>query len=191
MRVDLELDGTRRTVEVRPDGDRWLVMLEGREIVASAAGVGDRWSLLIDGPADAGDDAGPPVASGIDCTQRSYEISFESRAQGELVVYVNGQAVPLSIVDPRAAFMRRAADRTGGRGAGAAGPTSIVAPMPGRVVRVLVEAGDDVGARQGLVVVEAMKMENELRAPRAGTVAGVRVTEGMSVEANAVLMILE
>jgi biotin carboxyl carrier protein len=56
---------------------------------------------------------------------------------------------------------------------------------------VLVKAGDDVGARQGLVVVEAMKMENELRAPRAGTVAGVRVTEGMSVEANAVLVILE
>ncbi len=66
----------------------------------------------------------------------------------------------------------------------------IVAPMPGRVVKVLVKAGDAVEARQGLVVVEAMKMENELRAPGAGTVTEVKVTEGASVEANAVLVVI-
>jgi biotin carboxyl carrier protein len=63
--------------------------------------------------------------------------------------------------------------------------------MPGRVVKVLVKSGDTVAARQPLVIVEAMKMENELRAPRAGTVADVRVSEGQSVEANAVLVVLE
>jgi biotin carboxyl carrier protein len=63
--------------------------------------------------------------------------------------------------------------------------------MPGRVVKVLVRPGDAVAARQPVVVVEAMKMENELRAPRAGTVAEVRVNEGVSVEANAVLVVLE
>jgi len=62
--------------------------------------------------------------------------------------------------------------------------------MPGRVVRVLVAPGDAVEARQAVVVVEAMKMENELRAPRAGIVAEVRVAEGASVEANTVLVVL-
>ena len=71
------------------------------------------------------------------------------------------------------------------------GPVRIVAPMAGRVVKVLVTPGDRVTARQGLVVVEAMKMENELRAPRDGTVADVRAAEGASVEANAVLVVVE
>jgi biotin carboxyl carrier protein len=62
--------------------------------------------------------------------------------------------------------------------------------MPGRVVKVLVAPGDAVAARQGLVVVEAMKMENELRAPRAGRVSEVRVHEGAPVEANTVLIVL-
>jgi len=63
--------------------------------------------------------------------------------------------------------------------------------MPGRVVRVLVNAGDEVAARQGVVVVEAMKMENELRSPKAGTVKEVAVTPGTSVEAGRVLVVIE
>ncbi len=63
--------------------------------------------------------------------------------------------------------------------------------MPGRVVRVLVAAGDAVTARQGLLVVEAMKMENELRAAHAGRVVSVAVTEGQSVDAGAVLAVVE
>jgi biotin carboxyl carrier protein len=62
--------------------------------------------------------------------------------------------------------------------------------MPGRVVKVLVTPGAAVAARQGLVVVEAMKMENELRAPRAGTVTEVRVREGAPVDANTVLVVI-
>jgi biotin carboxyl carrier protein len=63
--------------------------------------------------------------------------------------------------------------------------------MPGRIVKLLVQRGDTVAARQGLVVVEAMKMENELRSPKDGTVAEVRVSEGMSVDAGAVLLVVE
>ena len=63
--------------------------------------------------------------------------------------------------------------------------------MPGRVVRVLVAPGDTVAARQGVVVVEAMKMENELRSPKAGTVKEVAVTPGTSVEAGRVLVVIE
>ena len=71
----------------------------------------------------------------------------------------------------------------GGADAGAAAVT-VRAPIPGRVVKVLVKAGDAVKAGQTLVVLEAMKMENELRAPRAGTVAEVRAAEGTAVEAG-------
>jgi len=63
--------------------------------------------------------------------------------------------------------------------------------MPGRVVKVLVSPGDRVTARQGLVVVEAMKMENELRAPADAVVREVRVVEGASVDAGAILVVLE
>ncbi len=63
--------------------------------------------------------------------------------------------------------------------------------MPGRVVRVLVAVGDEVAHRQGLVVVEAMKMENELGAPRAGRVTEIAVAEGVSVEAGRLLSVIE
>jgi biotin carboxyl carrier protein len=98
---------------------------------------------------------------------------------------VNGLVVPVSIVDPRMRLARRP-----GAMPADDGPRSVVSPMPGRIVKVLVREGDSVAAQQGLVVVEAMKMENELRAPRAGRVAAVKVVEGMSVEANAVLVTL-
>jgi acetyl/propionyl-CoA carboxylase alpha subunit len=69
-----------------------------------------------------------------------------------------------------------------------AGPASLVAPMPGLIVRVNVSPGDAVQAGQGLVVMEAMKMENELRAPAAGTVKTVMVEPGKAVEKGTVLV---
>jgi biotin carboxyl carrier protein len=83
--------------------------------------------------------------------------------------------------------------RPAGRGPGVvtSGDGRITAPMPGRVVRVLVRPGDQVEVRQGLVVVEAMKMENELTSPRAGRVAEVHVVEGVSVEAGRLLAVIE
>jgi biotin carboxyl carrier protein len=85
----------------------------------------------------------------------------------------------------------------GRRGRGRAGQVAtrgeqrLSAPMPGRVVRVLVKPGDEVAARQGLIVVEAMKMENELTSPRAGRVREVAVNEGQSVEAGRLLIVVE
>jgi biotin carboxyl carrier protein len=76
------------------------------------------------------------------------------------------------------------------RGA-AAGPTTVKSPMPGRVVKVLVRAGDRITAGQPVVVVEAMKMENELRAPRAGTVKEIRCAEGAAVESGQDLVVVE
>jgi biotin carboxyl carrier protein len=70
------------------------------------------------------------------------------------------------------------------------GEQRVVAPMPGKVIKVLVRPGDTVVPRQGLVVVEAMKMENELTAQKAGTVTEVAVTEGSSVEAGRLLVVV-
>ena len=70
------------------------------------------------------------------------------------------------------------------------GPARLTAPMPGRIVRVLSEAGADVVAGQGLVVIEAMKMENELRAPRGGRLLELLVREGQAVEAGALLAVV-
>ena len=116
---------------------------------------------------------------------RSYEVAVEEHG-GSATVYVNGLA------DPGGDQWRaRRGGRRGSLGrAGSSGPRRIVAPMPGRIVKVLVKPGEAVAARQGLVVVEAMKMENELRAPGPGTVTEVKVTEGASVEANAVLVVI-
>ena len=116
---------------------------------------------------------------------RSHHVRIAATGRGALEVSVAGTVVPVEVGDLQAS-------RAGGRRAAATtGPQSVVAPMPGKVVRLLVETGDQVAANQGVVIVEAMKMENELRAPRAGRVAAVRVTPGASVESGKVLIVIE
>jgi biotin carboxyl carrier protein len=90
----------------------------------------------------------------------------------------------IRIRDPRA---RRFAGQTATHD----GPLEVLAPMPGKIVRVLVEPGQEVAQDQGLVVIEAMKMQNELRAPRAGSITQVHVKEGTGIEAGARLLRLE
>ena len=104
--------------------------------------------------------------------------------RGELLVHYDGRT-KAAVLDGRRA------ERGTDAGASGQGEVAVAAPMPGRVVRVLVAPGDEVAARQGLIVVEAMKMENELRAPRAGRVREVSVSPGTSVEAGRVLAIIE
>jgi biotin carboxyl carrier protein len=171
MNCEVETRGTRRSVEVHRVGQDWVVTLDGQTSTVNVRQVGDTWSMLIgEGP-----------------SRRSFDIRIDGRTNGERIVHVNGRSLPVLLVDPRERLTRRS---LAGAHVGE-GPRSIVAPMPGRIVKVLVKAGDRVAAHQGLVVVEAMKMENELRAPRAGSIADVRVKDGMSVEARAVLIVLE
>jgi biotin carboxyl carrier protein len=106
-------------------------------------------------------------------------------APGELLAYLTGRIAEVSVNASRTG--RGAADA----GGSAHGEQKIVAPMPGRVVRVLVAAGEAVEPRQPVVVVEAMKMENELRSPKAGRVKSVPVTAGTSVEAGRVLVVID
>jgi biotin carboxyl carrier protein len=176
--VEVEVGGRVRRVELNRSPNEWAVTIDGRSVAVNLAHSGE-WSSMVLAPADGGrHDGDRPFAS--------YEIGFDDHGRAELIVHVDGAAIPVSLVDPRRKFGRGADEhRHGG------GPAAIVAPMPGRVVKVLVKRGDRVTARQGLVVVEAMKMENELRAPTDGRVSDVRVTEGMSVDARAVLIVLE
>ena len=179
MTFDIEAGGQRHRVDVRRDGNGWVVVVDGREMTADVARTASGFSLLI----GSGSTANAP---GRGAVTRSYEIAIGGRDL-DLVVHVDGVRVPVTVADPRRAWTRVGRDH----GPGGAGPRQIVAPMPGRIVKVLVKPGDVVAARQGLVVVEAMKMENELRSPKDGTVAEVRVSEGTSVDANAVLVVVE
>jgi biotin carboxyl carrier protein len=104
----------------------------------------------------------------------------------KLTVTVRGLAVPAVVADARAAVASAVAQVR----PAAAGPISVRAPIPGRVARLLVKTGDEVSAGKALVVVEAMKMENEIRAPRAGKVAEISCAEGAAVDAGQVLVVL-
>jgi biotin carboxyl carrier protein len=114
---------------------------------------------------------------------RSYDCAFEP-ALGTVVVA--GRRFAALAQDERAFRLQMGAAK-----AQAEGIQTVRAPMPGKVVKVLVRAGEQVQAGQGLVVVEAMKMENELKSPRAGTVAEIWAREGAAVERNAPLVAVE
>jgi len=103
---------------------------------------------------------------------------------GEYAVHVDGVCYAVSVRDPR----RRRRDRA--RPA-FEGPQTVKAPMPGKVIRVLASEGQTVDAGQGLLVVEAMKMQNEIKSPKAGSVQKVLVGEGQAVNAGEALMIVE
>ncbi len=168
MTFDIDVgDRTRRvTIEPGATADRFRVTIDRVTVdvdaVQPASGV---WSLLVPATGAVHDVAVAPSAG-----------------HGALDVTVAGQTVTL-VVNGR----RRRHDG-GGRGTGA---ERLAAPMPGKVLRVLVKPGDTVAARQPMVVIEAMKMENELSASRPGRVAEVHVTEQSLVEAGQLLLVIE
>jgi biotin carboxyl carrier protein len=115
---------------------------------------------------------------------QSLTLVMESEAPGRWRVHRRGTRQDVTVEDERTRHIRALT----GTGAAPAGPAQLKAPMPGLVVRVLVSPGQAVHEGQGLVVLEAMKMENELRASAAGTVAQVVVTPGAAVEKGQVLL---
>ena len=100
-------------------------------------------------------------------------------------VVIGGRRYGFEVEDPRSLQGRRDA------GSGAAGPRALKAPMPGRVVRVLVDVGDEVLEGQAIMVIEAMKMQNELKSPKAGRVVKVAAGVGDTVSAGEVLAVIE
>ena len=176
MIFEVAAGDTVRTVGIVRKGAVLHVEVDGRLHIVDARRVNESVvSMLVQ-------------LDGASAPSRSVDASFASKmAADEFDVHLDGLTIPLQI-RPAGSFGRQKKD---GPGAQATGPQRVVAPMPGKVVRVLVKPGDEVKARQGLVVVEAMKMENDLRSARDGRVRDVAVTEGQSVDAGAVLLLVE
>jgi biotin carboxyl carrier protein len=117
----------------------------------------------------------------------SLEVRVEARAEtgaAGLRVIVDGREYSADVRDPRQWRRHR------GAAAEAKGRQQVLAPMPGKIIRLLVKAGDSVEMKQGLVVVEAMKMQNEIRSPKSGTVERLMATEGQAVNTGEVLAII-
>lgn len=163
MKLEIEIGDRIRTAEYTPGEAAVTVDGEPTPIEAQLLRPGVL-SLIIDG--------------------RAWRVVLEEDAN-EPAVYVAGRRIPYRVNDPRSLKARR------GRGAGGAGPKAIKASMPGRVVRVLAQKGDAVEAHAGVVVIEAMKMQNELKSPKSGIVAEVRVVAGDTVAAGDVLAVIE
>jgi biotin carboxyl carrier protein len=167
MKYEIQVDGTRRTLDIEANrAGSFRAQLEGQPIAIDAVETApDTYSILLDGGA------------------------FEARVSDDgsdegLLVRCAGADFRVRVRDPRSW-------RGGRHGVlEAAGPQRVLAPMPGKVVRVLVAAGEQVEAGRGLVVVEAMKMQNEIRAPKSGRIERVLVVEGQAVRTQEPLLII-
>jgi biotin carboxyl carrier protein len=168
MRLEAEVAGEGRNLELKRDGERVIAEIGGRqyEIKARelAAGV---YLLLVNG--------------------RVYECRVEEAGAqpGVFDVQLCRRSYRVEIHDPKRLRGSR------GTGLQAGGRATIVAQMPGKVVRVLVDRGAQVEAGAGVLIVEAMKMQNEMKAPRAGTVIELHARVGATVNAGEVLAVIE
>jgi biotin carboxyl carrier protein len=162
MKFEVVLNGARRSVELEREENRWRISLDGQSMDADAVEIAPNiFSLLLNG--------------------NSHEVRITPTPAGPLALQTEHQEFTAEVIDPRAWRGRR-------HGAlEAEGRQQILAPMPGKIVRVLVQAGEKVEAGQGLLVVEAMKMQNEIRSPKSGTVERLLAKEGQPVNAGEVL----
>jgi biotin carboxyl carrier protein len=164
VKLLIEIAGKKRPVEFAQTGERPVWTIDDERVEADAAAVATGiYSILING--------------------KSFDVRVERRG-AELRAITGGREFTVAIQDEREWRRNR------GGSVEAEGRQQVLAPMPGKIVRVLVSAGDAVRAGQGLLVVEAMKMQNEIRAPKSGTIDRVRVVEGQTVNAGEVVVIV-
>jgi biotin carboxyl carrier protein len=165
VKCEIELDGKLRSVEVIHSSERARWTVDGSELDADAVEVSPGiYSILIAG--------------------KSFEARVETKGDSQLRVTVAGREYEATIRNSRKWKRDRVA------GAEAAGPQQVTTPMPGKIVLVLMKTGDAVDAGQGIVVVEAMKMQNEIRSPKSGTVERLLVVAGQTVNAGEVVAIV-
>jgi biotin carboxyl carrier protein len=166
MKIELEIDGQTRPVEIAPGKakGRWTIRIDGAIVESDACllrpGV---LSLIVGGT--------------------SHRVVLDDDL-ADPALHLDGRRIVWQADDPRSFRRRR-------RHGGTEGPVTLKASMPGRVVRVLVQRGAQVGAHQGVVVIEAMKMQNELKSPKEGRVAELRVVPGDTVASGQVLAVIE
>jgi biotin carboxyl carrier protein len=165
VRYEVDVNGRVKHVDVHRRDGHFVVTVDGREWTIDAARIDSHTVSLLMGSA-------------------SREVTIAPDATpGQLVVGFNG--VPMTVTVNGRRRWSRQEDGTHGNG-----PQQLIAPMPGKIVRVMARVGTAVQPRQPLVVVEAMKMENEVRASRPGVVSELLVQEGQSVDAGALLMVV-
>ena len=166
MKYEVHISGKTHVVELERGAGGWQAKTEGESgTTADVAEIAPNiFSVLLSG--------------------RSHEVYVTPSPVGQLQLQTGGLEFLAEVFDPRSWRGRRHT------GAEAEGLQQIVAPMPGKVVRLLVKEGDKVEAGQGLLVVEAMKMQNEIRSPKSGTVERVLVAEGQAVNAGEVLCVV-
>jgi biotin carboxyl carrier protein len=164
MTFDVTVNGRDYRVELeQADIGSWAGLVNGERVTVNAANTGSGMlSMLIGG--------------------ESYEI-VASPAQQQITI--GGVRYSVEVRDPRSWRARRA--RAGAQD----GAKKITAPMPGKVVRVIAQPGTEVEQGEGVIVIEAMKMQNELKSPKKGKVARVLVDEGEAVNAGDVLAVIE
>lgn len=164
MKADIQIGGKMRHVELEREGARVRATIDGRAIEADALMVAPGvYSILLEG--------------------RSVEVRVTPKHDG-LHVHSDGWDYVARIEDPRSLRGRS------GEATAAEGRQHVVAPMPGKVVRTLVKEGEAIEAGKGILVVEAMKMQNEIRSPKTGTVEKLLVKEGQTVNAGEPLAII-
>jgi len=166
VKYEVLLAGKTRLVELARVADDWKISLDGKELDASVAEVApNTFSVLLNG--------------------ESHQIRVAPRADATLTLHTGLADYHVEVTDPRVWRGRRhGALQVEGR-------QQVAAPMPGKVVRVLVREGDAVETGQGLLVVEAMKMQNEIRSPKSGKVEKLLAKEGLAVNAGDVLAWVE
>lgn len=170
MKFEIQLKGhgepKKHLVELHRDGEHVTATIDGKPVAADAVAITKHSiSVLLGG--------------------RSFEIQVTALPDGSLQLQSGLHEFIAEVIDPRAWRGRKHG------AASAEGRQQIVAPMPGKVVRVLVEAGAAVEAGQGVLVIEAMKMQNEIKSPKTGKIEKLLAKEGQSVNAGEVLAWVE
>jgi biotin carboxyl carrier protein len=164
MTYEIGIDGKTYRLDLSQAEGRWSCRVDGREVEVDA--------VL----------ARPNVLS-LRLGNKTYEVKCE-RVGGDVHIWVGSRRFAAEVRDPRSLRSRsRAVDDHG--------PKKLTAPMPGKVVRILLSQGAEVEAGAGVLVVEAMKMQNEVKSPKKGMIQKVLVSEGAAVNAGDVLAIVE
>ena len=166
MTYDVVVDNKTHQVELTRGEKTWHCKVDGQEIdVDAELTARDVLSVLVGG--------------------KAYEVKRERSLQGELHMVIGSARYAVDVQDPRSLKTRRAI-------AGAeAGPQRIKAPMPGKIVRIMVAEGEEVKSGQGVIVMEAMKMQNEMKSPKDGRVQKILASEGSAVNAGDMLAVIE
>jgi biotin carboxyl carrier protein len=166
MTYEVLIDGVLHKVELQQDGARWHCTVNDQlhelDVAVTAR---DVLSVIENG--------------------RQFEIKREYSLSGETHMILGSERFTAEVRDPRSLRSRRARTDL------AHGPVKITAPMSGKVVRVLISEGEEVEAGVGVLVVEAMKMQNEIKSPKKGTVRKLAVREGATVNAGETLAVVE